>query len=83
MNPRILLLALLTLLLAPATADFTDADGDGFNNYQEYRCGTDPTNALSVLRLLPPAPMRRGESAPGYKQKRHPCGCLCVKTSVN
>ena len=38
------------------TADFTDLDGDGFNNYQEYRCGTDPTNALSALRLLPPAP---------------------------
>jgi len=26
------------------------------NNYQEYLCGTDPTDALSVLRLLPPAP---------------------------
>ena len=38
------------------SADFTDPDGDGFNNYQEYRCGTDPTNALSALRLLPPAP---------------------------
>ena len=38
------------------TADFTDPDGDGFNNYQEYRCSTDPTNALSALRLLPPAP---------------------------
>ena len=38
------------------TAHFTDPDGDGFNNYQEYRCGTDPTNALSALRLLPPAP---------------------------
>ena len=38
------------------TADFTDADHDGFNNYQEYRCGSNPTNALSFLRLLPPAP---------------------------
>jgi hypothetical protein len=38
------------------SADFTDGDHDGFNNYQEYRCGTDPTNALSVLRLLPPTP---------------------------
>ena len=36
------------------TADFTDPDGDGFNNFQEWHCGTDPTNALSSLRLLPP-----------------------------
>ena len=36
------------------TADFTDGDHDGFNNYQEYRCGTDPTNNLSFLHLLPP-----------------------------
>ena len=38
------------------TADFTDTDRDGFTNYQEYRCGTDPTNPLSFLRLLAPAP---------------------------
>ena len=38
------------------TADFTDGDHDGFNNYQEYRCGTDPTNALSFLCLLSPTP---------------------------
>jgi len=29
-----------------------DDDHDGLNNYQEYLCGTDPTNALSVLRFL-------------------------------
>jgi len=34
------------------SADFTDPDGDGRNNWQEWRCLTDPTNALSVLGVL-------------------------------
>ncbi|MBI5383799.1 MAG: hypothetical protein HZA90_03840, partial [Verrucomicrobia bacterium] len=38
------------------SVDFTDSDDDRLNNWQEWRCLTDPTNALSVLRLLPPAP---------------------------
>jgi hypothetical protein len=37
------------------SADFVDSDGDGLNNWQEWHCGTDPTSALSVLRLYAPA----------------------------
>jgi hypothetical protein len=36
------------------SADTADLDGDGLNNWQEWRCQTDPTNALSALRLLAP-----------------------------
>ena len=38
------------------TADGADADGDGMNNWQEWCCGTCPTNRLSALRLLSAAP---------------------------
>ncbi len=38
------------------SADFIDSDGDGLNNWQEWVCATDPTNALSVLRLLSATP---------------------------
>lgn len=36
------------------SADGVDTDHDGHNNWQEWRAGTDPTNALSVLRLASP-----------------------------
>jgi hypothetical protein len=38
------------------SADATDPDADGLNNCQEWHCATDPTNALSVLRLLSASP---------------------------
>jgi hypothetical protein len=38
------------------SADFTDPDGDGFNNWQECVTGTVPTNAMSALRMLLAAP---------------------------
>ena len=38
------------------SANATDPDADGHNTWQEWRCLTDPTNALSVLRLLSASP---------------------------
>jgi hypothetical protein len=34
------------------SADATDPDADGHTTWQEWRCSTNPTNALSALRLL-------------------------------
>jgi hypothetical protein len=41
-------------LSTDGSADDADTDRDGLNNRQEWLCSSDPTSALSALRLLAP-----------------------------
>jgi parallel beta-helix repeat protein len=57
-------------LPSDGSADYVDSDGDGANNWQEWRASTNPTNAASALRLLSPISdgtniLVQWESAPG------------------
>jgi hypothetical protein len=62
--------ALRNGLATDGSADYTDSDGDGMNNWQEWICRTAPTDASSVLRLLAPVSVGRNlavtwQSVPG------------------
>jgi hypothetical protein len=43
-------------LPSDGSSDYADSDTDGHNNWQEWRCQTNPTKAFSALCLLSPSP---------------------------
>jgi hypothetical protein len=47
-------------LRTDGTTDNADSDGDTANNWREWVADTDPTSALSVLRMLNPASSESG-----------------------
>ncbi len=67
--------------VAPSHPPETDSDGDGASDYAEFMAGTNPTNALSNLRIEPPAILSghvlrfNWESVPGHAYR--------LKTSTN
>jgi len=40
--------------------DLIDSDGDNYNNFEEFVAGSDPTNALSFLRITSQTPVPGG-----------------------
>lgn len=46
------------------SADLADSDGDGYNNWQEWRAWTDPTSSVSALRFLAPLISTNGVLVP-------------------
>lgn len=46
--------------VSPSRTQFTDTDGDGLSDYDEFLAGTNPTNATSVLKFTTPVSQNTG-----------------------